>query len=415
MKDAAKRGAERAAERETAERADRAVSGAFDKADEAVKCTVTDAACAQRARDEGQEVVYVDDSGNEVPAPSAAPAPAASAAPAAASGASARPGEGAWANYDFVPGDRVLFYDDFERDRVGDFPRRLEFGKGSMEIVEWDAGRALRAKTGATLRSTYPKRSPSGSRSSSTTTTPTTSTSMYVGGRSTQAVGGSDTNLRPPTATTRRPASIGRRFKAGSVTNHPTALCQEDRRINDQTLPIRVAVDGSYAKVYINENRVANIPTPTCGADPRSASSMDDVRKQPVLHRQRARRSRRAGVYVREVERSGRLALGGLLFDTGSATLQPESSPTLSDMTQMMRKPRPPRPHRRPHRQHRQRRRQPPPLRRARPGRPRLPHVQRRRREPHRGRRLRRRQPRGRQRHAGRAPDQPARRARSPV
>jgi hypothetical protein len=30
------------------------------------------------------------------------------------------PGEGAWANFDFKPGTRVLFADDFTRDEVGD-------------------------------------------------------------------------------------------------------------------------------------------------------------------------------------------------------------------------------------------------------------------------------------------------------
>jgi hypothetical protein len=29
-------------------------------------------------------------------------------------------------NFDFVPGERVLFADDFSKDNVGDFPKRLE-------------------------------------------------------------------------------------------------------------------------------------------------------------------------------------------------------------------------------------------------------------------------------------------------
>jgi hypothetical protein len=54
-----------------------------------------------------------------------------------------KPGEGVWANYDFVPGERVLFADDFTRDQVGDFPRRLELVDGNAEIVEWNNGRYL--------------------------------------------------------------------------------------------------------------------------------------------------------------------------------------------------------------------------------------------------------------------------------
>jgi hypothetical protein len=47
-----------------------------------------------------------------------------------------KPGTGAWANYDFVPGEQVLFFEDFATDRVGDFPRRLELVRGNWEIVE---------------------------------------------------------------------------------------------------------------------------------------------------------------------------------------------------------------------------------------------------------------------------------------
>ncbi len=59
-----------------------------------------------------------------------------------------KPGQGAWANYDFKPGDRIIFADDFSKDEVGDFPRRFEFKSGQIEIVEWNEGRWLRAAQG---------------------------------------------------------------------------------------------------------------------------------------------------------------------------------------------------------------------------------------------------------------------------
>ena len=48
-------------------------------------------------------------------------------------------------NYDFIPGQRTLFYTDFTDEEVGNFPRRLEFKSGSMEVVELDGVRALKA------------------------------------------------------------------------------------------------------------------------------------------------------------------------------------------------------------------------------------------------------------------------------
>lgn len=65
----------------------------------------------------------------------AAPAAEAAATPAPA----AAPAEKTlWVNYDFVPGDRTLFYTDYAEDAVGNFPERLEFREGNMEVVELD-------------------------------------------------------------------------------------------------------------------------------------------------------------------------------------------------------------------------------------------------------------------------------------
>ena len=69
----------------------------------------------------------------------------AAAAAAQVGARAARPGAGAWADYDFVPGERVLFYDDFSNDTVGDFPRRWDLAAGNWEIVNWEGGRYLRA------------------------------------------------------------------------------------------------------------------------------------------------------------------------------------------------------------------------------------------------------------------------------
>ena len=64
-----------------------------------------------------------------VPGATAATSATATTSVSAASGAAPagkadalKPGEGAWANYDFKPGDRALYVDDFTADEVGDFP-----------------------------------------------------------------------------------------------------------------------------------------------------------------------------------------------------------------------------------------------------------------------------------------------------
>ncbi len=86
--------------------------------------------------------------------------PAASQPAAQAGAGNTRPGTGAWANYDFVPGDRVLFVDDFSNDKVGDFPRRWDLLAGNWEVVEWDGGRYLRATAAGAVSLDLPETLP---------------------------------------------------------------------------------------------------------------------------------------------------------------------------------------------------------------------------------------------------------------
>jgi hypothetical protein len=136
--DKVKKRANRTVERKAEQKTERAVEGAIDGLENAVTCAVTDKACIERAQTDGKTVVMTDASGEVIRDESGAPVtdPAAAQAQATDSGPQ-KPGEGVWANYDFVPGDRVLFADDFADEYVGDFPRRLTYVRGNLEVVEW--------------------------------------------------------------------------------------------------------------------------------------------------------------------------------------------------------------------------------------------------------------------------------------
>ena len=90
--------------------------------------------------------------GASAPAPSsggAAPAAASSASPAA--GDAAKPNAKVWENYDFVPGNKVIFFTDFSEDKVGNFARGLKYKGGPAEIVERNDTKVLRATGPAEL------------------------------------------------------------------------------------------------------------------------------------------------------------------------------------------------------------------------------------------------------------------------
>ena len=103
------------------------------KAEEAAKAALKDSSATAGAKESAASTASTSSS-----ATATAPANAASASNATT--ATAAPAAGGrqteWANYDFVPGSTVLFFTDFTEDKVGNFPKKLEFKTGAMEIVQ---------------------------------------------------------------------------------------------------------------------------------------------------------------------------------------------------------------------------------------------------------------------------------------
>src|ERR1019366_3270780 len=90
-----------------------------------VNCAVNDQDCINKAHAEGKPVQVVDKNGKPLKDQSAAnktTTDSTAGAAAAGSGSNDPPGKGAWLNYDFIPGERVIYYDDFSSDHVGDLP-----------------------------------------------------------------------------------------------------------------------------------------------------------------------------------------------------------------------------------------------------------------------------------------------------
>jgi OmpA-OmpF porin, OOP family len=315
---AAERGAERAVEREAERRADRAVTGA-------IECAVGDRACAERARADGQEVTYVDESGNAVPAQQAEQAAQAGAAGVAAAAA---PGQGVWANYDFVPGSRVLFYEDYSNDRVGNFPRRLQFQGGNTEIVQWEGGLALRANSRGGFDVPLPETLPQRFTIEFDFFTPAfvNDITVYPVDASGNPAGDNYIQVDPY-------GGVGvDSFGRGGI----RALDNVRAKVTGQMTAIRVMVDGSYVKVYADEQRVANMPNADLGRTNALRFNLRDVRSEPLyIGAIRVAASNHA--LDEQLMTEGRASTHGILFATGSATIQPESTPTLQDIARALR------------------------------------------------------------------------------
>ncbi|WP_412069848.1 OmpA family protein [Rubrivirga sp. IMCC43871] len=359
-RDAAQRGAERAVERQAEERArraaDAAIDGLFDAGEEAARCVFTDETCIREAQGRGESVVLtdadgapVDRSGAPVTADNASDAvvrsaPGTGGAASGAASASARPGDGAWANYDFVPGDRPLLIEDFESSRVGDVPRRVDFHEGVMEVVSEGGNQMLRFADASAIAFPLPETLPERFTIEFEVYSADDWNSVVLGtGPLTEADGDYSCfhgDLRGHQAAEFR---VGSFFETGVSSATGGSSLQNQSAHEEGMVPVRIAVDGSYVKMYVGENRVANVPNAdvqrtnrllvtACG----ELAATDDERSGPVLiDNLRVAAGGRESIYDR-LQADGRLALGGLLFDTASATLRPESTPTLQDLVRTL-------------------------------------------------------------------------------
>lgn len=231
------RGVERATARESARAADRAATAAVRGAENAVVCIVTDEACIERARQNGQPVEVRNEDGEvirEIPAP----------------------GADVNTNYDFAAGSRVLFYEDYTDDAVGRFPSSMEFVRGNWEIAEWQGRRLLR-NTGprhAAVRIILPEALPEAF---------TIETEAYFPHGNQRLV----LMTQPPEGAWNRVDhnffQIAGNHGTGVLANSGTGLSESKNRnasLHDALVPIRIDVDGEYVRTFVGRDRTANIP-----------------------------------------------------------------------------------------------------------------------------------------------------------
>lgn len=306
-------------DRRVDQRIQQAARASVDAAEDAIVCAATDQKCIDDARSRDQELVVVDDDNEVIAHENAAPSATGAEGPAALA-----PGEGVWANYDFVPGERVLFAEDFSNTMIGRFPQRLEFLGGMMEVVEWEGRQMLRSTDydshfRVPLPQTLPERF--------TIEFDAYNKDGLYNYMRLYTDGDWDSRQRQNStyfALKRREAGI-----TGKITSTTRSTPYQEA-----ITAVRIAVDGPYVTMYLNEERVANVPN----ADlPRSniVGVHLSSKSGAYIDNLRIAAGGREMMYDR-LKTDGRLATHGILFESGSAHIQPESTPTLTDIARML-------------------------------------------------------------------------------
>jgi outer membrane protein OmpA-like peptidoglycan-associated protein len=235
-----------------------------------------------------------------------------------------------WVNYDFVPGERAIYFADFTQDQVGNFPQRLQLVEGNMEVAELGGRRVVRASSASKVNIALPETLPE-------------RFTIEIDVINRPSLAGADFYLR---------GSVGRiDDKSTSIISWgadgvallgggggEVKLVGDAMRQRYQGKPaqLRILGDGKYIKVYLDEKRLANVPNA-------------DFKRSNILHLVIDARSDENAAYISRIRvaesrksmyddlaASGHVATQGILFDTGSDKLRPESTPTLKQIAGML-------------------------------------------------------------------------------
>lgn len=314
---------------------DSVTDAAMDKTEHVVKCAISNKACIQRAEQAGQQVAIVNgqgapvstaDSANAIAAAGSATGSMATGSVSARSGpapagAGLAPGGDVMVNYDFVPGDRVIFADDFTRDNVGDFPKRLELVQGNVEVAESKRQRMIRTTDIATIAIPLPETLPDRF----------TFEADYAGSAGLEL----EIHFLNEGAASSEHAYVQCSGYDGGLTGSVHSSSEAAADYTGQVVHCRVMADGKYVKVYVNGKRVANAPNADLGRANKVWITMSATDDGPA-YLSNVRIAAGGKPLYDALAAEGRVATHGILFATGSDQIRPESTPTLKQIGDML-------------------------------------------------------------------------------
>jgi outer membrane protein OmpA-like peptidoglycan-associated protein len=328
------------------QRAEDKVDKEMDKALDQVECAISDKECQAEAKKAGKKVTLLDADGNKVPekeegqkgARGTSGAQRTDSSPAGESSSEQmRVGQGAWANYDFVPGNRILFADDFTNDRVGNFPRRLELGAGSMELVDWQGARFVRSNDIGFLVINLKEVLPAKFTFEVDVMARqglTGAGDPIIAFDAPKSVSGTQEITNWAEETGRSYVVFGDR-EAGIITGKRISVTQLSEQDAGKLVHLRILADGNYIKVFIDEKRVANVPNANIGRSNKIYVGLNATGDQPVFFGNVKVAASDRDLYD-ALSADGRIAVQGIYFDTGSDRLRPESGGTLALIADML-------------------------------------------------------------------------------
>lgn len=298
----------------------------------AVHCVFDDLACIDGSKEAGEDVVLTDKAGNVLYDEDGRPYETPEDLPEGMSQVPAQPTSST--TYDFEPGERVLFYDDYAEDNLGDFPRNLTFLRGTWELVDWQGRRLLQntGPRGAAFKLELHEPLPEQFTVEFDVYFPHGNQQMIVATTAPEDPQGAHGSLK------------GNYFRVASnqqagITGNSVAVeaVKAAPAVSEGLVPFRIMADASHVKVFVGQERVSNVPNaelPRSGTLYFENSYFADESNPMWIGPIRVAAGGR-DLYD-ALEADGRVAVRNILFDTGEATIRSESAEILETIGAML-------------------------------------------------------------------------------
>jgi outer membrane protein OmpA-like peptidoglycan-associated protein len=243
-----------------------------------------------------------------------------------------------WENYDFVPGNKVLFFTDFSEDKVGNFARRLKYKTGPVEVVDRDGAKVLRATGRSEFLIPIGRKLPERFTLELDVIAPEPKDGEHDPHQMLQFEGGPDDNGGPQSASVIYMTNVawiqgGGQSSPSSNSKVPPAMLP---LLRGHVAHLRVLMDGPYFKMYVNERRLYNIPELPVRRDTVIRVAVSSSEEEPVYFTSIRVAESETDVLYDALANKGRWVTQGILFETGKSDLKPESRPVLKEIASTM-------------------------------------------------------------------------------
>ncbi len=277
----------------------------------------------------GQQGTAAGQASGTTPVAAAATTGAAPAAPVSAATAPVAEDMALYTKYDFVPGDRVIFYDDLSNEEEGEFPYRWNLERGVFEIARMGGKNWILCTDDGCI---MPK-TPTGPLPDKYTV----ELEFYSAGPDFTVpyyyIYWVDASNKP----------MGEfQFNSGRSTNldiHGKTLASKtlDERLSKGIHTMRIMATSRSIKCYVDQDRVANVPKVENFNPVGFKIRMYPYKDEGNYCMIKSYRFAEGGKSMREqLDETGRIVTHGILFDSDSYVIKGESFKTLKDIGQLL-------------------------------------------------------------------------------